>query len=260
VIRSRTYQVKDVARITGVSIRTLHHYDAIGLLVPGARTAAGYRLYTGADLLRLQQILIGRELGLPLEEIRRSLDDSRFDRKAALLDQRERLRERARQTDAMIRAIDAALDGLDGRDTKGEMNVNELFQGFDPARYEDEARSRWGTTDAYAESAKRTQRYTPDDWQALKTEQSAVYAAALSALKTGTTASSAEAMDIAERHRLTIDRWFYPCSHDMHRGLASMYESDDRFRQSIDSHGEGLTAFLVEAIRANTERHAKAKS
>ena len=79
--RSRTYQVKDVARLTGVSVRTLHHYDAIGLLVPGARTAAGYRLYTESDLLRLQQILIGRELGLPLEEIRRSLDDPRFDRK-----------------------------------------------------------------------------------------------------------------------------------------------------------------------------------
>ena len=252
--RSRTYQVRDVSRLTGVSIRTLHHYDAIGLLVPSGRTGAGYRLYTDADLLRLQQILIGRELGLPLEEIRRSLDDPRFDRKTALLDQRERLRERARQADAMIRAIDAALESLDGRRTKGEMNMNDLFQGFDPARYEDEARRRWGTTDAYAESVTRTKRYTPDDWKALKTEQSAVYVAAFAALKAGTTASSAEAMDIAERHRLTIDRWFYPCSHEMHRGLASMYESDDRFRESIDSHGEGLTAFLAEAIRANASR------
>ena len=95
--RSRTYQVKDAARLAGVSVRTLHHYDSIGLLVPGARTAAGYRLYTDADLLRLQQILIGRELGLSLEEIRRALDDPRFDRKAALLDQRERLRERVQQ-------------------------------------------------------------------------------------------------------------------------------------------------------------------
>ena len=91
---SRTYQVKDVARLTGVSVRTLHHYDAIGLLVPGGRTAAGYRLYPDADLLRRQQILIGRELGLPLEEIRPSLDDPRFDRKAALLDQRQRLHDR----------------------------------------------------------------------------------------------------------------------------------------------------------------------
>ena len=104
VTRSRTFQVKDVARIAGVSVRTLHHYDAIGLLAPQLRTAAGYRVYTDADLLRLQQILIGRELGLSLEEIRRSLDDPGFDRMAALFDQRERLRERVQQAEAMIRA------------------------------------------------------------------------------------------------------------------------------------------------------------
>jgi MerR family transcriptional regulator, thiopeptide resistance regulator len=237
--------------MTGVSVRTLHHYDAIGLLVPGGRTAAGYRLYTEADLLRLQQILIGRELGLPLEEIRRSVDDPRFDRKAALLDQRQRLRDRARQAEAMIGAIDAALSAIEGGLTTGEITMADLFDGFDPSRYEEEARQRWGNTDAYAQAEKRVKGYTPDDWKALKAEQGAVYAAALAALKGGKAPSSAEAMDIAERHRLSIDRWFYPCSHTMHQGLASMYESDDRFRQSIDKHGEGLTTFLAEAIRAN---------
>ena len=254
--RSRTYQVKDVARLTGVSVRTLHHYDAIGLLVPSGRTAAGYRLYTDADLLRLQQILIGRELGLPLEEIRQSLDDPRFDRKAALLDQRQRLHERARQAEAMIRAIDTALAALDGSVTTGEMTMADLFDGFDPSRYEAEARERWGGTHAFDDVTERTKRYTPDDWKALKAEQGAVYEAAVAALKAGKAPSSADAMDIAERHRLSIDRWFYPCSHTMHQGLASMYESDDRFRQSIDTHGEGLTTFLAEAIRANAERSA----
>jgi DNA-binding transcriptional MerR regulator len=257
VTRSRTYQVKDVARLTGVSIRTLHHYDAIGLLVPGARTTAGYRLYTEADLLRLQQILIGRELGLSLEDIRKSLDDPRFDRKLALLDQRERLRDRARQTEAMIRAIDVALAAFDSSRTKGEMNMADLFEGFNPAQYEEEARRQWGTTDAYVESEKRTRRYTPDDWQAIKAEQASVYDAAVAAIKAGQTPSSSEAMDIAERHRQSIDRWFYPCSHDMHRGLASMYESDERFRQSIDRHGEGLVEFLADAIRANAARRRR---
>ena len=249
---SRTYQVKDVAKLTGVSIRTLHHYDAIGLLVPGSRTTAGYRLYTDADLLRLQQILIGRELGLPLEEIRRSLDDPRFDRKGALLDQRQRLCERARQADAMIRAIDAALAACST--TSGEINMADLFNGFDSSRYEDEARQRWGNTEAWAQMEKRTNAYTPDDWKALMAEQGVVYAAAFAALKAGKAPSSDEAMDIAERHRLSIDRWFYPCSHTMHQGLASMYESDDRFRQSIDTYGEGLTTFLAESIRANAGR------
>ena len=131
----------------------------------------------------------------------------------------------------------------------------DVFDGFDPSRYEDEARQRWGGT-AFDEAEQRTKRYTPDDWKALKAEQEAVYGAAFAALKAGKAPSSDEAMDIAERHRLSIDRWFYPCSHTMHQGLASMYESDDRFRQSIDTHGEGLTTFLAEAIRANAERSA----
>jgi DNA-binding transcriptional MerR regulator len=252
--RSRAYQVRDVARLARVSVRTLHHYDALGLLVPTGRTAAGYRLYTDSDLIRLQQILIGRELGLPLEEIRRSLDDPRFDRKAALLDQRKRLRERAQQAEAMIRAIDAALANLDGR-TKGELKMENLFEGFDPSKYEEEARRRWGTSEAFAESQKRASRYTADDWKAVAAEQAAVYDAAFSALKAGKSPSDSTVMDVAERHRLSIDRWFYPCSHQMHCGLASMYESDERFRQSIDKHGEGLTAFLSEAIRANAARH-----
>ena len=151
----------------------------------------------------------------------------------------------------MIRAIDAALAALDSGLTTGEITMADLFDGFDPSRYEEEARQRWGNTDAYTQSAKRVKAYTPDDWTTLTAEQGAVYAAAFAALKEGKAPSSAEAMDIAERHRLSIDRWFYPCSHAMHRGLASMYESDDRFRQSIDAHGEGLTTFLAEAIRAN---------
>ena len=253
--RSRTFQVKDVARLAGVSVRTLHHYDAIGLLVPETRTAAGYRVYTEADLFRLQQILIGRELGLSLEEIRRTLDDPGFDRVAALLDQRERLRERVRQAEAMIRAVDAALAGLDRRQTEGEMKMEDLFDGFNPSQYDDEARRQWGESEAFVESAKRTKGYTPDDWKALGAEQAAVYDDAYAALKAGKTPSDEAVMDIAERHRMSIDRWFYPCSHRMHRGLASMYEGDPRFTQSIDKHGEGLASFLAEAIRANAARH-----
>ena len=214
-----------MAQLAGVSVRTLHHYDSIGLLVPEARTAAGYRLYTNADLFRLQQILIGRELGLSLEEIRRALDDPRFDQKTALLDQRERLIERVRQTEAMIRAIDVALDALhDGRKT-GEMKMEDLFEGFDPSEYEDEARHQWGKSEAFVESEERTRRYTPDDWKALKAEQAAVYDDAHSALQAGQRPSDEAVMDIAERHRLSIDRWFYACSHSVHSGLASMYKA-----------------------------------
>lgn len=252
----RTYQVKDVARIAGVSVRALHHYEAIGLLVPSRRTGAGYRLYDGDDLLRLQQILIGRELGMPLEEIKRSLDDPRFDRRAALARQRAELAARADRTAAMLRAVDAALAALDpeGGPTMKDMTKDEitaLFDGFDPSQHEDEARARWGDTDAYKESARRTSAYTKADWERYKAESHAIMTDAAALFRAGAPADGDEARAVAERHRLSIDRWFYPCGPHMHAGLADMYEADARFADSIDKYGAGLTPWWSAAIRAN---------
>lgn len=264
----RHYRVKEVAQLSGVSIRALHHYDAIGLLVPSLRTAAGYRLYSEDDLLRLQQILIGRELGLSLEEIRRSLDDPAFDRRRALLEQREALTRRAEQTSEMLRAIDTAIAVLDGASLDDDGNEREgktmdstklkqLFNGFDPSQYEDEAKQRWGNTEAYKASQKRAKSYTEEDWKRCMAEQGAVYADAIAAMKAGKAPTDPAAMDVAERHRLAIDRWFYPCSTTMHRGLADMYEADERFRSFFEGHATGLAAFLSAAIRANAERAEK---
>jgi DNA-binding transcriptional MerR regulator len=249
----RLYQVSQVAELAGVSVRTLHHYDAIGLLAPSARSPAGYRLYDDDDLLRLQQVVIGRELGLSLEDIRRSLDDPGFDRRAALLAQREQLRTRVHRTTAMVDAIDRALALVQETDPMN-IDMKQLFDGFDPEQHEDEARERWGGTDAYAASKRRTRSYSRADWERLHAEQAAVYADAAAALAAGTAADADAAMAIAERHRLSIDRWFYPCSHAMHRGLADMYEADERFAANIDKHGAGLTAYLAAAIRANAAK------
>jgi DNA-binding transcriptional MerR regulator len=252
-MKRRTYQVKEVAELAGVSVRALHHYDEIGLLVPRARTDAGYRLYDDGDLLRLQQILVGRELGLPLEEIRRALDDPGFDRRAALRAQRRELEARASRTAAMIRAIDHALAAL-GDEGGTTMEGKTLFEGFDPARHEAEAEQRWGGTAPFEESRRRTRGYTPEDWQRHAAEQSALYADAAALLRAGRAPDAPEAMDVAERHRLLIDRWFYPCAPAMHAGLADLYEADARFAANIDKHGAGLTPFLAAAIRANARR------
>jgi DNA-binding transcriptional MerR regulator len=150
-----------------LSIRALHHYDAIGLLKPSMRSAAGYRLYDDDDLFRLQQIVTGRELGLSLEDIRRSLDDPRFDRKRALLEQRAELERRAMQTAAMLGSIDAAPAAIEQTPTAEEgtkVDMKKIFDGFDPDKYADEAKQRWGHTDAYEISMQRTKSYTEADW------------------------------------------------------------------------------------------------
>lgn len=252
---SRTYQVKELAALARVSVRTLHHYDEIGLLVPSRRSAAGYRLYSDADVLRLQQILIGRELGLALEQIRRSLDDPHFDQRRALTEQLAELRRSAAQTADMIRSVERALELLDAKPEGDTMDMKQLFDGFDPDEHAEEAEQRWGHTDAYKESMRRTQRYTEQDWRALKEEQAAIYGDAQALLAAGSAPDGAAAMDLAERHRASIERWFYPCDHQMHRGLAQLYESDARFAANIDKFGAGLTTFLSAAIRANATRH-----
>ena len=251
----RTYLVSEVARLSGVTVRALHHYDAIGLLAPNARSEAGYRVYDEDDMLRLQQILLGRELGLALEDIRRSLDDPGFDHRQTLVDQRRQLEARARRTDGMIRAVDTALAALDDRQG-GSMDVKQIFDGFDPAQYEAEAQQRWGDTEAYQESAKRTKRYGQAEWRQIRDEHAAIYADAVAALRAGIAADAPEAMDVAERHRDSIGRWFYPCSPAMHENLADMWEADPRFAESIDKHGTGLTPFLAAAVRANARRQA----
>lgn len=251
----RTYLVSEVARISGVTVRALHHYDEIGLLVPKARSEAGYRVYDEDDLLRLQQIMLGRELGLALEDIRRSLDDPGFDHRRTLVAQRRALEARARRADEMLRAVDAAIALLDERQG-GTMDVKRIFDGFDPAQYEAEVQERWGDTDAYRESAKRTKRYGPNEWRQIRDERAAIYADAVAALQAGVAADAPAAMDVAERDRASIGRWFYPCGPAMHANLADLWEADPRFAENIDKHGAGLTPYLAAAARANARRRA----
>ncbi|NOT39919.1 MAG: MerR family transcriptional regulator [Alphaproteobacteria bacterium] len=243
----RTLTVKDVSELTGVSVRTLHYYDEIGLLSTD-RSRAGYRLYTDTDLIRLQQILIGRSLGLALEDIRRALDDPSFDAPTALRHQREQLLARVSETHRMIASIDATLKHLDKRDEP--MTNKDMFDGFEPEKYEAEAKQRWGETDAYKESARRTRRYGENDWAAIKAETNAIFADAAAAMKRGARSDSPEGLALAERHRQHTERWFYPCSKAMHANLADMWEADDRFRANIDKNGDGLTAWLANAVRA----------
>lgn len=120
--------------------------------------------------------------------------------------------------------------------------------------YADEARERWGNTDAYKESARRTKQYKPEDWARIKAESEAVEAGMAEALLAGEPADGAKAMELAERARLHIDRWFYPCSHRMHVGLADMYMADARFTAHYEERAPGLAAFVAAAIKANARR------
>ena len=219
--------------------------------MPSDRTKAGYRLYDENDLLRLQQVLIGRSLGLALEEIRLSLDDESFDYANTLKKQRALLVARLGQTHKMIAAVDSTLTSLG--EANAEIDFKIIFDGFDPAEFEDEASHRWGNTDEYKESDRRTKAYTDADWALLKSELDQIWSDAAQAMRHGVSSDSYVALEIVERHRKHVCRWFYDLSPEGHLGLADMWEADDRFRANIDKHGVGLTEWLAAAVRTAGE-------
>ena len=248
------HTVGEVARLARVTVRTLHHYDRIGLLVPSGRSENGYRLYAYDDLERLRQIRLLRELRFSLDAIGRMLDAAAHDRRSALEAQRELLRERQRRTDSIIRGVDRALQAMD---EETEMERTEMFEGleeFDHEQYEDEVERQWGQGDAYRESMRRIRGYGKGDWKRITQEGETVVAGLAALMAQGAQAAGRAAMDLAEEHRCHIDRWFYPCSHGMHRNLADTYTADPRFEAYFEKRGKGLAVFVQDAIRANEAR------
>ena len=248
------YTVGELAKLARVSVRTLHHYDSIGLLQPSERSDSGYRLYGRDDLDRLQQVLFFKELGFGLEDIREMMLDPSFDRREALLVQRELLAEKAAQTAAMLATIDKALGAMEGAIQMTDEEMFEVFGDFDPKEYEDEVQERWGDSDAYKESARRTKGYTKADWQRMKDEQEEMGGRMIALFDEGVAPTDPRSMDVAEEARLQIDKWFYPLSREMHVCLGEMYVADPRFKANYDKMREGLAQWLCDAIKANAER------
>jgi DNA-binding transcriptional MerR regulator len=253
---ARSLTVGAAARLAGVTVRTLHHYHEIGLLEPSGRSEAGYRRYADADLERLQRIRFYRELGFSLDEIKEVISDGGTDASAHLRRQHAMLRDRIRRLERMVAAVEKALEAR-------SMGINltpeerfEVFGDFEPDAYKDEVDERWGDTDAYRESARRTRGYTKADWQRIKAEGQAAVESVVCAMHAGKPADSEEAMEGAERHRLQIDRNFYPCSYQMQVGLAEMYLADPRFTATYEKIAPGLAQYLHDAIKANAARHA----
>lgn len=247
------HTVSEVAELTGVTVRTLHHYDQIGLVSPTTRSDAGYRLYGTAELERLQLVLFYRELDLPLAAIRRLLDEPDHDRGRVLRHQRELLTARADRLRHIITAIEAAIAAHEEGTIMADEAMFEVF-GDTQREIQDEAEQRWGDTDAYRESRRRTSSYTRADWEELKAESEAIMAAIVEVYRSGAPADAAAAMDAVEAHRRQISDRFYDCSPAMQVQLGEMYVADPRFRATYEDLAPGLADWVRDAINANAQR------
>ena len=246
--------VGQVAETFGVTVRTLHHYDAIGLVVPSDRTPAGYRLYTDADLARLATVVTYRRLDLPLDEVRALLDGD-GSAEEHLRRQRAVVETRLGELEELVTAIDRALEREMSEQPATTEDLKELFGDGFGDEYAAEAEERWGESDAWKQSVSRTKGYTKADWAEVKADQDRVNEALVEALRSGAPATSERAMDAAEAHRLHIHERFYDLDHAFHRGLADMYLADPRFTATYEDLAPGLAQYVHDAIHANADRH-----
>ena len=233
-------QIKEFARFTGVSVRTLHYYDEIGLLQPAqVDRATGYRFYDEQSLLRMQEILFYRELDFSLKSIEEILSSPNYDKTQALKEQKKLLILKKERLERLISAVDSAM--------KGE-NVMKAFDNTEFENYKAEAREKWGSTDAYREHQEKTKGYSKDKWNSLAEGMDAVMGQFAAAMKNGDAPDSSTVQNLVKALQSHITENYYTCTKEILIGLGQMYVADERFKNNIDKHGDGTAAFICEAI------------
>ncbi|SNR25014.1 MerR family transcriptional regulator [Actinomadura mexicana] len=234
----------------GVTVRTLHHWDAIGLVRPSERTAGGYRLYSAADVARINRVLIYRELGLSLDDIGELLDAPAVDMTVPLRQQRAQLLDRISRLQAMVDAVDRMIEAASaGILLSAEEQAAIFGQRWKPSWLAD-ARERWGETAQWAQSAERAAGRAPEDWQQIADDIATLENDLATAKRAGVRPGSAEADVLAERHRASIGEYF-DCTHSMQVCLGRRYAADPGFAAYYDAIEPGLTSWLRDIIDAN---------
>ena len=255
-----TFKIKEVADIAGISVRTLHHYDQLGLLKPESTTEVGYRLYSDQDLEQLQQILFFKELGFSLKEIKALLSNQDFDQKQALKTHHKLLLEKKIRLEAIISLVKKTLKAKE----RGEIDMSkkEMFEAFDMSeiekhqqQYAEETKQKYSDSEAYRESQKRTSSYTKDDWANIQAESNDIYNSL--ALLMDKDVTDPEVQVVIEKWRQHISKNFYNCTLEIFRGLGELYVQDERFTANIDKFKPGLAKFFSAGINVYCDNKVK---
>ena len=241
--------VGEVSTLLGVSVRALHHWDETGLVHPSRRSAAGYRLYCEADIMRIQQVLVYRQTGMNLADIKTVLDEPETDAMTHLRRQRELVQGQVSHLQQMLNSIDMVMEI---HQSGARISVAEMAEiwgtDWDPV-YVEEARARWGDTPEWAESYQRKARMSRADWEQAHEETVALETALAEAMRNGVEPGSPEANALARWHRKDFNRWF-EVSTSKQVLIARGYVADERYARYYDKRAPGLAAWLKDVIDA----------
>ncbi len=242
-------QIKEFAALTGVSVRTLHYYDEIGLLKPCfVDEQTGYRFYDEASLERMQEILLYRELDFPLKSICEILTSPDYNKQKALAAQKELLLLKMERLQRILSVLDSA--------GKGESLMKAFNNSEYEAKrlqYESEAKEKWGHTDAYKEHAEKTKSYSKEKWQNLTEGMESILEEFTACMQGGAAPDSVEAKELVKKLQTYITDNYYHCTNDILAGLGQMYVGDERFKNNIDKHGTGTAEFVSQSIKIYCE-------
>lgn len=243
-----------VAALVGVSVRTLHHWDRIGLAPPSRRTWSEHRVYDDDDVARIHRVLVYRELGFPLAEIRVLLDDPAVDEAAHLARQRELLLDRIAHLQEMVSAVDRLKEANAVNTPLTPEDRAEIFGTEWQESWQTEAEERWGGTPQWAQSQQRSASMSKEDWRRVKAGTDTLNADLAAAARAGLDPAAPDAAALVARHRASISA-FYDCTRSMQVLLARMYRQDPRFSETYESIEPGLTEWIVAAVEADARAH-----
>ena len=246
--------------MAGVSVRTLHYYDEVGLLKPAAIQKNGYRVYEERELLTLQQILFFRELDFSVEDIKRVFSSPSFDMRQALRDQRTLIELKKKRLSGLIKTIDLTLQKLETHTPMDDQDMKELYDTFGEdtiKQYADEVKEKWGSTEAYKQSMERASKMTKADYEKYKQDSDVFMKKVAATMDKGATSPEFQAL-IAE-HFKSLSTWYEP-NFEMYRGLAKMYVDDPRFTAYYENYREGLAKVFSEGMLYFIEQNEPKKS
>jgi len=239
------YTINQLAKLSGVTVRTLHYYDEIGLLKPSSIHRNGYRSYEKKELLRLQQILFFRELDFPLADIKKILDKPDFEIVGALRRHKDLMKLKQKRFDKLINTIDKTIKHMAKQQNMKDEELYDAFNDPDVKRYQEEAKQRWGNTDAYKQSMKKVGKLTKAQMEKIKKDGIELTKKLAACMDKEIT--DKEVQKLIGQHYKNI-QFFYDCPLEMYRNLGKMYMDDPRFTAYYDKHGKGLASFMRDAI------------
>ncbi len=242
------YYIKQLARISGVSIRTLHHYDAIGLLQPQKNVSNGYRIYEDYELNRLQKIMFLKELDFTLDEIKMILQSNHYDE--MFENHRKLLIEKKKRLERIIEMMDQ----IEGGEQKMAMDIFDTFDMSEIEKYKTEYReeveNKYGKKEV-EESIQKTDRYSKDDWKRITEKGNEIFQGIVKLMDRDP--SDPAVQRLLHEYRNHITENFYTCTLEIFKGLGIMYVEDDRFTKNLDKQGEGFAAYLSKSIEMYEE-------